>query len=253
VSRVDELTSRPTRWVRWAYEYTLSLNLAWIAVWVERGTNKFIGGRILADYIAALVGGAYQLASPIGGHTVLEQLVWSFALAAIGFLFLRLLSRFPVTQLLLSSIGGVVSIASLPIAACLSLFGIGPSTYHFEAYRAELYLEVVVVLICALLFYFRKRFLTIPLMIVVLVLHFAIWAWVTGCYVNIPSSFEALRSSAYYHPWKRTLGTLSLAVIFNFGFPVIGFLASLTWALYIKLSGRAPLAIDGRRFDAGRN
>jgi hypothetical protein len=84
MSRMNEIP-RSSRWLRWAHEYMFALNLIWIIVWIENARTKNLGGRVLADYVAALVRGAYQLVSPIGGHGILEQLVWSFALATIGF------------------------------------------------------------------------------------------------------------------------------------------------------------------------
>ncbi len=57
-----------------------SLNLAWIILWVERVKSKGLSG-LFADKIMAWASGAYQLASPIGGGTVLDQLVWSLSSA----------------------------------------------------------------------------------------------------------------------------------------------------------------------------
>ena len=72
-------TARLSRWLRWTHEYVFSLNLAWTIVWIERVKTKVLGGRVIGDYISALVGGAYQLVSPIGGRTILDQLIWSLS------------------------------------------------------------------------------------------------------------------------------------------------------------------------------
>ncbi len=231
---MTEIMQKPNRWLRWTHEYMFSLNLVWIIVWHEMARTKTFGGRVLAEYVAALVRGAYQLVSPIGGHTILEQLVWSFVLATIGFFLLRLLSRFAVTNVALRTIAGAVAIAAFPIASLF--FGLTYPSYPTccaEAHKTGLALEVIVVLICGILFYLGKRLISGPLMIIALVFHFTLWAWVTSSYFNF-LQFSDLRSSEYYHPWARTLGVLTLGTVFHFGFPAFGLLASLTWVLYVR-------------------
>jgi hypothetical protein len=236
---MNEIIPRSSRWLRWTHEYMFSLNLVWIIVWIVRGSTKTLGGRVLADYVAVLIRGAYQLVSPIGGHTILEQMVWSFVLAAIGFFLLRLLSRFAVTNIALRTIVGAIAIAAFPIASLF--FGLTYPSYPTccaEAHKTGFALEVIVVLICAILFYLGKRMISGPLMIIALVFHFTMWAWVTSSYFNF-LQVSALRSSEYYHPWARTLGVLTLGTIFHFGLPAFGLLASLTWVRYVRRSSES--------------
>lgn len=227
-----------SRWLQRVHEYAFSLNLAWIIVWLERVRNKTLGGPVLADFVARIYGGAYQLVSPIGGSTILEQLVWSFGAALIVFVLLRFLSPFAIGNIILRTMAGGLAIAAFPIAALF--FGLtypeccaGPRTF-------ALALELVLVMSCGILFYLKKLFISEPMFILVLALHFISWAWVTSSYVNIPALMTGLRSSEYYHPWTRTLSCATLAMAFNFGFPVIGFVASAMWVRYIRRSPDVP-------------
>lgn len=223
---------KPSKWLRWTHEYMFVLNLAWIIVWYERVRTKNLGGRVLADYVAALFRGAYQLVSPIGGPTILDQLTWSFVVATIGFFLLRLLSRFAITDVALRTVAGAAAIGAFPIANLV--FGLTYSSCCAEVNRIGLALEVIVVLTCGILFYLRIGRISGPLMIVALVLHFTMWAWVTSSYFNIPAFVSDMRSFEYYHPWRRTLGSLTFKMVFNFGFPAFGLLASVLWVRYVR-------------------
>lgn len=231
---MNEIFPRSNKWLRWTHEYAFSLNLVWTIVWIERVQTKVLGGRVISRYVSSLVGGAYQLVSPIGGYTVLEQLVWSFALATVFFLLIQLMSRFAVVDAALRSIAGAVAIVGFPLAGTFVPFGFISAFSRIEAYHRGLFLEVILVVICAGLYYWRKTPLSVPLVIVVFLFHFGLWAWVTSSYINVPEFISNLRASAYYHPWGRTLGSLGLAMIFNFGFPAFGLLASLTWVWYVR-------------------
>lgn len=230
---MDEIIPRSSRWLRWAHEYMFSLNLAWIIVWIEREPTPTLGGPVVAGYVDALTVRVFQLVSPIGGPTVADQLVWSFGCATIGFLLLRLLSRFAVTNVALRTIAGGLAIAGFPIAALH--YDVPFHTGYAEAHRAVLSVEVIVVLVCGTLFYLRTRLISGPRMIVALVFHFTMWAWVTSSYFNF-LEFRDLRSSEYYHPWARTLGVLSFGTVFHCGFPAFGFLASVIWVRYVRRS-----------------
>src|SRR5271169_5122586 len=219
---------------RWTHEYMFSLNLAWAIVWIERSAGKTIARNGTAS-IVRLARGLEYLVTPIGGRTILEQLVWSFALAAGAFLLLRLLSRFAITNVALRTIAGAVAVAGFPFATLLCGF-FWPS-YRISFCDWALFLEVAIIFTCGALYYSRKRVVTAPLLISVLLLHFVMWAWLTSSYVNALAFVREMRSTDYYHPWGRTLGSLAISIVFNFGFPIFGFLASLTWVRYVRYSG----------------
>src|SRR5258706_8953490 len=236
---MNEVIPGSSRWQRWAHEYAFSLNLAWIIVWVERVRSKTLGGPVLAHFVSKLVGGAYQLVSPIGGFTILEQLVWSFGVALILFALLRSLSSFNVANVL-RPIAGAVSIAALPIATLF--LGLSyPDCCSWVA-KVMLTLEVAFALICATVFYLRKPWIRSPLMTVVIALHFTLWAWATSSYFNF-LDFSALSTSEYYHSWGRTVSVLGIGTIFHFGLPAFGLLASLSWVRYARHASESQLQV----------
>jgi hypothetical protein len=240
---MNEPISSPSRWLQCIHEYLFSLNLAWIIIWFERVHSKSLGGHVLAHYISVLVGGAYQLVTPIGGYPILEQITWSFGVATVGFLLLRLLSGFAITNVALRTIAGAIAIAAFPTATLF--FGLAYPDCCAELNKIGLALETVFVLICGILFYLNKPWISRPLMILALVLHFSLWAWATSSYVNVPSFFSdisILRNSEYYHPWRRTLGALAFKTVFKYGFSAFGLLASIIWVRYIRRSPDVPHA-----------
>lgn len=226
----------PSRSLQWAHEYLFALNIVWIVVWLERVRRKELGGHFLAaqvDHLAIFIQRRFPSlsVSAIGGNTVLEQIIWSLALSAIVFFLFRLLAGLPFSKFALETIPGAAAIASFPIASLF--FGMTYPACCSETYSVGLVVETIVVLFCAALFYLRKQWVSSPLITVALVLHFTVWAWATSSYVNVPVVISALRSSQYYHPWGRTLGSVALAIAFNCGSPILGFLASLTWVRYL--------------------
>jgi hypothetical protein len=220
---------------RWTHEYMFSLNLAWAIVWIERVASKTLGGNGAASIVAKLVRGAEYLVSPIGGRTILEQLLWSFIRAGAGFLLLRLLSRFAITNIALRTISGALAVASFPFATLL--YGFSRPSWRNSLFDWALFLEVAIILTCAVLYYLRNRFVTAGLLIAFFVFHFAMWAWLTSSYFDPLAFIGEMRSTGYYHPWGRTLSSLGISIVFNFGFPIFGLLASLTWVRYVKHSG----------------
>ncbi len=147
------------------------------------------------------------------------------------FLLLRLLSRLAISDFALRSIAGAVAIGAFPIASLF--FGLTYPACCGGAYKIAMSIETLAALICGALFYARKRRISSLLITIALICHFLMWAWVTSSYINPAGFASALRSSEYYHPWTRTIGSLSLAMAFHFGFPILGFLAALTWVRYL--------------------
>ena len=230
---MNEIAPEPSRRLRWAHEFMLSLNLAWIAVWLVRVRSKTLGGPALAHRVSASVGEAYQLVSPIGGYTILEQVVWSICASLILFFVLRFTARMAITKFTLRTIAGLLAIGAFPFA---SLFlGLTYPACCAGTSVITLTLELILVLTCGIVFYFYlgRRWISTRLMAAVLVLHFAIWAWVTSSYVNVPDLLSDLRNSEYYHPWSRALGVMALDLTFTLGFAIFGLLSSLIWVRFV--------------------
>jgi hypothetical protein len=193
---------------------TIDLNV------LQRVKTPTLGGTVAANYFARFFQSARPHVATIGGFTVLEQIIWSLVLASLFLLTLRMLSRFTFTNAALHAFAGAVAILAFPLAATLVPFGFGFifSSSRIEAYHFALFLEVMFVLICGILYYLRKPPLSTALMIPILFSHFGVWAWLTSSYVDVPAFVRTFRGSAYYRSWAWTLGLLSLSMIFNLGF-----------------------------------
>lgn len=234
---MTEITHSPKRWFQWAHEFLFSLNLAWMAVWAKRVTTKLLGGQFLGHYVSVFI-----RRIPIGppeGPTVLEQFVWSFALAAIVFFLLRALAGFEITTVVLRTLAGALAISLFPMVALYSpfaFFGPNPPT---GAYRIGLTFEIAVALVGGILYYLRKKWFSYPLFVSVMIAHFLVWAWLTSSYVNVFAIVRLVRDVPYVHPWSLDMWS---SIIFDVGSPVIGFLASLTWACYVRHSSKRRVA-----------
>jgi hypothetical protein len=215
----------------WLYAGFFSLNLAWALVWPARIASKQLGGPVGVRIVSALSGWAYQLVSPIGGFTILEQVTWTLILASMIFLLLRMFSLFVEMTDSLQAVAGLICITAFPFSTRRSLF-IHPFRPGLD-YHAWLLLELAVVLICAGIYFSRKQLHSRWIMLTILLFHFVVWALATSSYFNF-LQIDALRNSEYYHPWPRTLGVIVFGAVFNFGFPILGFLASATWVLSIR-------------------
>lgn len=224
----------------WLYACFFSINFAWALVWSVRVASKQPGGPVGVRIVSALSGWAYQLVSPIGGFTILEQVTWALILASMIFLLLRTFSLFVKMTDSMQAVAGLICITAFPFSTRSSLF-LHPFRPGVD-YHAGLLLELAVVLTCAGIFFWRKQLLPRWLMLTILLFHFVAWAWVTSSYFNF-LQIDALRNSEYYHPWPRTLGVLSFGAVFNFGFPILGFLASATWVLSIRQTLQETLSI----------
>ncbi|MGB2635931.1 MAG: hypothetical protein WAM58_18525 [Candidatus Acidiferrum sp.] len=142
-------------------------------------------------------------------------------------------------------VAGAVALAGFPFVALQQYpFGLIRSSYESEAYHVALCLEVAFALICGAIFYLQKPWLPTWLILVIFFVHFGAWGWVTSSYVNAPLLISTFRGSPYYHSWAWTVGLTLLSILFNFGFPIIGLLASMLWVGYIKCpAGRQRLDV----------
>jgi hypothetical protein len=161
-------------------------------------------------------------------ETIVVQVVYSFLLAALIFIFLRLLARLSLTRAFLRTLAGGISLAGFPLFAlwCPMCFFYYHEP-HIEAHSFWLFLELAIILICTVLYYLRRWPIPAWVSIFLLSLHFSIWGWVTGCYLN-PFSEVHYYSFGGLAFWFDSM--------FCFGFPVLGFLSSLTWGMYVRLS-----------------
>jgi hypothetical protein len=179
---------------------------------------------------------------------VTRQVVYSFVLCIPFSLVLFLLARLCPVDWYLRAIAGAFAITAFPFHAFYS-----DQFAHYSEYVElplafgvmvflALALEPVALLVCAVLCYVRRWRIPIALSALALLLHFSLWAWVTG---NYAGPFALV---GRFGPWI-TLSTLQIGLrvcimmMYHNGFPAIGFLSALSSGLDLKLSsGRAPRA-----------
>jgi hypothetical protein len=192
-------------------EALFSLNLAWILVWHERTRSKLQSS--LAHYL-------YTHMRFIEPQTVVEQVCWSIIVGVSIFILLWLLSKFWTTEALMRTLGGAVSIAGFPLLVVTFPFAF----FHLsiEAYAPIFVCETLVVLLCGGLYHLRKWPVPEGLSLALLFLHFGLWAWASGCWVN-----------PMWEVRDYGIGGLGIwiSTAFYLGFPVLGFLSTLSWAL----------------------
>jgi hypothetical protein len=193
-------------------EALFSLNLAWILVWHERWRSKRQSS--LTHYL-------YTHIRFIEPQTVIEQVCWSVIIGVSIFLLLWLFSQFWTTEALMSTLGGGVSIAGFPLFVVT--FPLMFFHLSIRAYDPIFVFETIVALVCGGLYHLRKWPVPEGVGFVLVILHFGLWAWVSGCWVS------PLQEVRVYG-----IGSLGIwiSTAFYLGFPVLGFLSTLSWAVY---------------------
>jgi len=231
---MTKITHKPNEWSEWAYEIFFSLNLTWNWIWTEIVTSKQLGGPIIGHYVITFI--RKIPINPSEGVTVLEQFIWSFILTTILFLLVRLFQRLPVTTVILRTFAGVSAFLAFPLAALYSPFTFFTPNELSEPFRIGLMIETLAALTVGMRYSLPKKWLSFQFLIVIMVAHFALWAWVTSSYMNLFELARSVRDVPYLHLWS--LGIWA-SILFHFGSPVIGFLAALTWGRYVKYSSEA--------------
>jgi hypothetical protein len=228
---MTEIMPKNVRYARWLYEILLSWNIAWLVTMQERQRERpllyMIVGKPLRHYLERL----HEYSHLFEPTTILEQVAWSFLLAFYIFLLLRLLARFSPTRAFLRTLAGAIAIVGFPLfTLCFPYDFLRPDVvrFHLTVGFYWLFLEITFVLICGFLYYFEKWMIPIPLSIHLLLLHFGIWAWVTGSYVSLLSETR-----------DYGFGSLAFCILtfFYFGLPILGLLSSLASGVYVKLTG----------------
>jgi hypothetical protein len=213
------------------HELLCSVNLAFAAVWVASevttGWGPVLIGKLahpVSIYLFPLVRRFYYSEDAFL-HGYLFLLTMCLPLAAAFFVLLRILKYFskyfsPLGLILLASTG-IASVSAFPLS-CLWL----RARFQLSASATLwLLLEVATVAIAIVLFLYRKRLVPWSFGIVLLTLHFGLWTWLSGAFGAIP-----LWIARSYGFWDRRFWCLALGALL---FPIIGFLASLSWGLYI--------------------
>lgn len=169
---MTETRAAATRRERWIHESLFSLNLAWTLVWYERVRNPV---SLLWLHSSPLVQYLYWHTRHVEPETVLVQVLWSFALGAVVFLLLRLLARVSLTEVFLRTVTGLFALTGFPLfALTLPMFFFVPA--RIGSLVPWLSLEVVAASICGVLYYSQKWSPSAPLGVILLAMHFGLWA-----------------------------------------------------------------------------
>ena len=233
MSEVREPAPGASKVARRANIILFSLNLAWMTIWYLVGHTS-LG---LSDVNTVF---HWHFGMPEPGW-VARQVVYSFVLCMPFSLVFFLLARVSRAGRHLGAIGGAFAITAFPFHALYTgEFVFNPKYLDVQlALRVMVFvilvLEPVALLVCAVLYYVRRWAVPIALNAVVLLLHFSLWAWVSGNYAG------PLALIRIFAPWPRApalqIGLrVCIMMIFHNGFPAIGFLSALSSGLDIKLS-----------------
>lgn len=173
-----------TRLARRAHELAFSLNLAWIVVWGPRITDKILVHR--------------PVVRTLEPPTIVDQTEWSLFLAAIIFVAVLLLDRLSLVRLSLRTLAGICALAGFPFLALRTpSFFLQTLAYEdrFAIGRGWAFCEVAIVLICALLYYVRRWPVPNAVGVLLLILRFGFWSWLTGTH----------RVAVYQHSGRKSL------------------------------------------------
>jgi hypothetical protein len=226
--------SGDTNWVyRALLEASLSLNVAWIIVWIIRADGALAAWPSYSSWIDRL----YLHVEVQEGMIALEQVLSSAILAILLFVVFRMMSKFSLVERLFRIYAGPSSLIAFPVVALVRprafslphevLFGAyWQWSYRVEVYWRWLLLEVLLVLLCTGIYFLAEFGIRRSIVSSLLLLHFGLWSWATGMHANL---LYLLRIYGSPKP------AFWISALFYWGFPVFGFLASVAWALYVKM------------------
>jgi hypothetical protein len=222
--------------VRLVYEMLLSFDISWLLVWYGRQRGILSAIPIMGKPLNSHLSSLYMHTHITEPQTTLDQVTWSVLVGVCVFLAFHLLGSFAPTTIFLSTVGGAIAVAGLPLSGLLYplLFlephpAPHPFTLQgpFAIDERWLILEATVALMCALLYFLRRWPVPTLLSILILGLHFGLWAWVSGNYVS--PLVEAKHSAVLSFPFW-------ISTIYYWGATVLGFLATAAWGAFVRLT-----------------
>jgi hypothetical protein len=136
-----------------------------------------------------------------------------FIPSILVFLILLMLRRLRFSRALLRNFGGALAVAGFP-TACL---------YRANPRLVFLYVELAIAAVYFMVWAARRRPVSTPLNLLLLILHYALWGFFGGG--------RGLMS------WRWSWGIWDYAWVV---YPVIGFFFTLLWAAYLRQSTSKP-------------
>src|SRR5665213_1414668 len=139
--------------VRLVYEMLLSLDISWLVVWYGRQRGVLSTIPILGQPLNSHISRLYMHSHMTEPQTTLDQVTWSILMGVGTFLVFQLLGQFVPTTMFLSTVGGAIAVAGLPLAGLLYplLFlepHSAPTPFTIDAHW--LILEATAAFMCAL-------------------------------------------------------------------------------------------------------
>jgi hypothetical protein len=199
--------------IRYAYEFLFALNIGLVVRWVMAQANYFESELKIQVWLSAHL--HLHPHSQLAGHIAFVLLALEIALAA--FVLLEIASYISSPHALPLSIAGIASLIALPLGWVYAARLREPPPGLPTLSNIWLNVELIGTILCAILYILKKWPLPKWAGILLIVLHFALWAWLFPV------------GAFWLDPFQSV-------------FPLVGLCSSLAWALY--LSDRLPHETD---------
>ncbi len=215
--------------VRYAHELAFSIYLPLLLLWVNDASSRWHnnpGERVPWVLRAELLtSGGYFRQSPADDLKlrVVFVALWVVC-AAVLFIFFRGLSRFSFPDIFLRTFAGIVAVAGFPLACVY----VCPALYSYRSFPLPL-AEALVALVCGFLYVSGGWPSKGPWGFLLLVLHFVFWSWCAWMLHYFSLGGVTLLWPGYSLTWHTREAPQLI-------YPSLGFLASLAWGLYIRVS-----------------
>jgi hypothetical protein len=209
------------RKVRLVYEFFLAAAISWTLVWLDRPRQQpILPGVDRHLFLRHL----YERLALVEPSTVVFQVFWTVLIATCLFVLFRLISFTRLGVVAIANLGGIFAVIAFPILFWnYPKLGITPE--RISANSRVLFAEMIVAGIGLAVFYL-KRPREIRTILVLCVVHFAIWTWATGFYVSLASQL------AVYEIWQARFW---VSTLFYLGFPTLNTGCALLW-LFLRSS-----------------
>jgi hypothetical protein len=213
--------SRFAKYVRCAHEIAFSIYFPLLLIWVNNDTTPagVLGARIawVVKMELLISGGRYPHSFMDPTLRFAFAFLWALS-AVVVFLCLRILGRFSFTHVFLRTFAGIVALAGFPLAC----------VYVYRSLAWTL-VEAVAILVCACFYVFRSWPARAWWALLPLVLHSAFWTWAAW-------DTRTLGHPGFLLLWPGYDLTWLTHEYPNLIYPLLGFLASVVWGLYVRQS-----------------
>jgi hypothetical protein len=207
---MSETIGRNPDYVRWSHELLFSIYCSFLFVWAEE-SRPFA-------WPTAYLYFWHPHAVALGRIDFLLFYSEVFLiLASVLFLSLRLIRRFAFSRILLRTIAGAVAVAGFPLVC----------QYRQNQRLFLLDIELILAAVSFLLWVYRKWPVPAPLNVVLLIVHYSLWSFLSG--------------EARIVDWRWPSGILDYAWL---AYSALGLAYTLVWAAYLRHSASTEQLIS---------